>query len=101
MSLVRLTLSCPRVLAEQVTEALLESEWVADGFTTLEAGGHGADFATASLRERVRGRIDTQLVIALLPAANAARVLEELRCRFGGAQMRYWTEPVLDAGDFA
>ena len=101
MSRIKLTLSCPCALAEQVTEVLLESEWVTEGFTTLDAGGHGADFATASLRERVRGRIETQLIIAVLPGAHAAPLLQELRERFRTPQMHYWTELVHDAGDFA
>jgi hypothetical protein len=101
MNPIKLTLSCPRLLAEQVTETLLESTLVTGGFTTLEAGGHGADFAAASLREKVRGRVDTELVILVLPAANAAALLDELRRRFPTPQMHYWTEPVLDFGDFA
>ena len=101
MTRIKLTLSCPGILAEQVTAALLESDWVPDGFTTIDASGHGADFAKASLRERVRGRIDTQLVVAVLPAVNVAPLLGELGERFRSSQMQYWTEPVLDFGDFA
>ncbi len=100
MSRIKLTLSCPLIVAEQVTEALLESDWVTDGFAALDASGHGADFSDATLRERVRGRIDTQLLTVLLPAANVAPLLQELRNRFRSAQMHYWTEAVLDSGDF-
>lgn len=100
MMQLKLTLSCPQFLADQVVEALLDSEWAVDGFATVAAGGHGANFATASLLERVRGRIQTTQIQLILPAAHVAPLLEALRGQFQGAQIRYWTEPVQDSGDF-
>jgi hypothetical protein len=101
MILTKLVLSCPRAMADAVVEFLLDSEWDTNGFTTVDAAGHGADFAHASLREKVRGSIDTVLVILILPGANVPPLLEQLRGQFRSAQMQYWTEPVHEAGDFS
>jgi hypothetical protein len=101
MTRSKLTLSCPRAVAEQVIEHLLESSLVSEGFTTIAGSGHGADFRTASLSERVRGRVDVTLVIAILPAADIPSLLEELGSKFRGAHIRYWTEPVHASGDLA
>ncbi len=101
MNRVRLTLSCPRAVGEQIVEHMLESSLLPHGFLTADGSGHGADFAGASLREKVRGRIDVTLVIAVLPQAGVAPLLEELRGRFRSPQVRYWTEPVDEFGDLA
>jgi len=101
MMLTKLVLSCPKAIADAVVESLLASEWDTNGFTTVDAAGHGADFTNASLREKVRGSVDTVLVILILPAANVSPLLEELRGQFRTGQMQYWTEPVHEAGDFA
>jgi hypothetical protein len=100
MSHVKMTLSCPVGLGEQVVEALLESERLTSGFTTFPASGHGHDFTTASLREKVRGRVDTMLIVIVIPAADAHALLAELRERFPTPRLVYWTEPVHAFGDF-
>ena len=101
MTLCKLTLSCPKASAEAIIEHLLESSFLPQGFTTMSANGHGADFRTASLRERVRGRIDVTLVTAILPAAEVPHLIEGLRANFRGAHVRYWTEPVHASEDLA
>ncbi len=101
MTLTKLVLSCPGAMADLVVEFLLESEWDTRGFTTVQASGHGADFINSTLREKVRGSVDTVLIILILPAAHLAPLLAELRERFRTPQMHYWTELVHDAGDFA
>lgn len=98
MNLVKLTLSCPRALSDRLAEHLLESEW-SDGFTALEGGGHGADFAAATLREKVRGQVDITLVMLVLPSAHVAPLLDALRAQFRSPHVRYWTEPVHALGD--
>jgi len=100
MSFVKLTLSCPAALAEQVTELLLDSRW-ADGFTTLAGAGHGADFATATARERVRGCVDVVLMMVVLPPGHVAPLLAQLRENFHAPGLRYWTEAVQDFGELA
>ncbi|HEU0163375.1 MAG TPA: DUF3240 family protein [Rhizomicrobium sp.] len=99
--MVKLSLVCPAILGEQLVEYLLESEWLDGGFTTLATQGHGRDFANASLREKVRGRVQSLTVVAILPAGNATALLDALRARFRNPHLVWWTEPVLGFGDFA
>jgi hypothetical protein len=101
MTLVKFTLSCPHVLAEQIVEFLLESPWLRGGFTTLSGNGHGEDFSGASLREEVRGRIGVTLVTVILQADHVPSLLAGLRTQFKMAHARYWTEPVLDFGELS
>lgn len=101
MTYMKLTLSCPTALGEQVVEYLIASEWLEGGFTTIAAQGHGRDFAQASLREKVRGRADHLNIFAVLPAENIPPLLDALRARFRNPHMVYWTEPVHAFGDFA
>lgn len=100
MSFMKLTFVCPVSLGDQVVEALIESEKLPAGFTTFPASGHGRDFASASVREKVRGRVDATVILAVLPTASAHPLLAELRERFPTPHLVYWTEPVLAFGDF-
>jgi hypothetical protein len=101
MSHVRLTLSCPQPLVEQVVEFLLDHETMIGGFTSLAAHGHGRDFVGATLRERVRGRVQSTLLMAILPCEDVTPLLQELRSQFRAPHLFYWTEPVLDFGDLS
>jgi hypothetical protein len=101
MSHVRLTLSCPQPLTEQVMEFLLEHEILIGGFTSLAAQGHGRDFDGASLRERVRGCVQSTLLTAILPSENVTPLLQEMRSQFRAPHLFYWTEPVLEFGDLS
>jgi hypothetical protein len=101
MTHLKLTLSCPTALGEQVVEYLLASEWLEAGLTTFAAQGHGRDFSQASLREKVRGRVDVLHIVALVPAALVTPLLDSLRARFRNPEMTYWTETVQALGDFA
>lgn len=101
MSHLRLNLSCPQAVAEQVIEFLINHDTMVGGFTTLAAHGHGRDFANATLRERVRGRVQSTLLMAILPAANVKPLLEELRSQFRTHHIFYWTEPVHDLGELS
>lgn len=64
------------------------------GFTTWSAEGHGHDFTGASTSERVRGRVRREMLVAILPRARLASVLDELRRGAAIAHMAYWVEPV-------
>ncbi len=99
--MVKLNLVCPAALAEQLVEYLLESEWLDGGFTSLATHGHGGDFMGASPREKVRGRVQSLTVVAILPTGNVTALLEALRGRFRNPHLVWWTEPVLGFGDFA
>jgi hypothetical protein len=101
MTLIKLTLACPQSLAEQMVEFLLDSPWLQEGFTTIAGSGHGADFASASLREKVRGRVDVMLVMTVMPAAQLPSLLAALREQFKAPHTRYWTEPIQEFGDLS
>lgn len=101
MALVKLTLACTQPVAEQMVEFLMGSPLLHGGFTTFAGSGHGADFAGASPREKVRGRVQVQLMIAVLPADHLPSLLGALRTEFKAPHIRYWTEPVQEFGDLS
>jgi hypothetical protein len=100
MNNLKLTLSCPVSLSEQVVEHLFDSDVIVSGFTSFPAYGHGRDFSNASLREQVRGRVNTTIIVIVLPSDAVGAVLAELRARFPTPHLAYWTEPVQSFGDF-
>lgn len=68
------------------------------GFTTFAAEGHGFDFSKATIGERVRGRVERCVLMAVMPRARAADVLETIRKQLPIPHMAYWLEPVLEVG---
>lgn len=94
----KLTLVCPDTIAERVVDILLESNVEMAGFTTFKADGHGHDFTSASVRERVRGRVARRVVVAVLRAEDVSAVLEELQAQIKNPHLAFWTEPVLAYG---
>lgn len=71
------------------------------GFTTWSAEGHGHGFAKASFRERVRGRVDRTMLVAVVPRFQAARILETIATRAAIPHMAYWIEPIEAFGRLA
>lgn len=71
------------------------------GFTTFAGHGHGLDFTTASIGERVRGRVERGVLMAVMPRSRASEVLEAIRQKLPVPHMAYWLEPVLDLGRLA
>lgn len=100
MSHVKLTLSCPGGVGEQVVEALLESTELPGGFISFPASGHGHTFSGATLHEKVRGRTDITIITAILPVDDTGALLAKLRDRFPTPHLAYWTEAVHSFGDF-
>jgi len=94
----KLTLMCPDDLAERLIDILLDANVRLTGFTTLKGDGHGHDFASATVRERVRGRVARRLIIAVLPADDVAVLLEDIHEQVRNPQLAYWVEPVLAYG---
>lgn len=91
-----LTLVCPPAVEEKLLDALLELVGH-DSFATLRADFHGARGELA-IEEQVRGRSPVLQVQVLMDAAEADVLLDQLRPRFAGAGLRYWTSPVLTEG---
>lgn len=94
----KLTLVCPAEVAERVVDIILESDVDMTGFTTFKADGHGHDFASASVGERVRGRVARRVVVAVLKADDVPALLGDLQKQINNPHLAYWTEPVLAYG---
>lgn len=68
------------------------------GFTTFRAEGHGFDFSRASIGERVRGRVERGVLVAVMPRGHASLLLEAIRKSLPVPHMTYWLEPVFEIG---
>lgn len=101
VDLQRLTLVFPPNLEDRLVELLLEQEPPLPGFTIVAGEGHGADFASASLREQVRGRIAQRVVLMVLPAERIERLIAALRVSLPHPHVIWWAEPVLAFGRLA
>lgn len=101
LTLARLTLVFPPVLEARVVRLMLEQEPPLPGFTVLAAEGHGADFARASIREQVRGRVARRLLTLVLPLTRAETLIGQLREELANGESAWWLEPVLAFGRLA
>ena len=96
--LKRLTLVYPPDIETELVEQLLAMEPPLPGFTSLSATGHGADFSVASVRERVRGRVDRCVLFMVLPGERIQTLLQDLRRATPAAHVHWWIEPVEEFG---
>lgn len=96
-----MTLVCPPMTGEQIIEYLIEADALVEGFTTSSVNGHGHDFATASVSERVRGHVRRTAITFVADGVKAAELLSQLRSKFPSPHVVYWTEPVEEFGDFS
>lgn len=99
--LCKLTLVYPPAAEDHLVELLLNAEPPLVGFTTWKAEGHGHDFRTASMRERVRGRVARGVLAVVLPRPRLSCILEEIRLKAGLPDLTYWVEPVESIGRLA
>jgi hypothetical protein len=97
-SLCKLTLVYPPDIADHLVELVLGIEPPVRGFTTFAAEGHGFDFSKATVRERVRGRVERCVLMAVMPRPRASQLLELLRRKIPVPHLAYWLEPVLEVG---
>jgi hypothetical protein len=98
--LLRLNLIFPPALEDAVTDALIADPTL-PGFTLLRAEGHSSDFAHASLREQVRGRVDRRVLWVVIERERLDSVLAALRQRIASSEVRWWAEPVIAGGRLA
>lgn len=96
--LLKLVLVCPAELGDAMAETLLDHQPALPGFTTFTADGHGLTFETASMAERVRGRVERRVFWLVLKADDVPALIEWLSSRIRHPQLIHWTEPVLDFG---
>jgi hypothetical protein len=100
-SACKLTLVYPPAAEDHIVDLLLNSEPPLSGFTTWRAEGHGHDFAKASVKERVRGRVARGVLVLILPRSQLSPVLEDIRSKAGIPNLTYWAEPVEAFGRLA
>lgn len=93
-----LTLFVPAALEESVIDLLLAAPAPAPGFTTGPADGHGAGVRLESTSECVRGRGRRVRFEIALDAHAVAPLREHLRAGLSGANVFFWTTPLLDCG---
>jgi hypothetical protein len=96
--LCKLTLVVPSGVNDSIVELMLASDPPVTGFTMWQADGHGESFKTASVGERVRGRVARSVVIAVMHTARAKALLDEIAQKVPVQSMAYWLEPVLEFG---
>jgi hypothetical protein len=97
-NLCKLTLVVPSVVNDSIIELMLASDPPVTGFTMWQADGHGESFNTASIGERVRGRVARSVVIAVMDRTRAKALLDEVAHKVPVQSMAYWIEPVLEFG---
>jgi hypothetical protein len=68
------------------------------GFTTWGAEGHGFGFATATVAERVRGRVKRQVLAAIINRQTAYELLADIEEKAAIPHLTYWIEPVESFG---
>jgi hypothetical protein len=96
--LVCLTLVSARSLRDELFDYLGEQRDLASGFTASDVAGHGPDVRLQTSAERVKGHANELMVRTILPAQDAARLLERLKTAFAGSRMIYWIMPVFEFG---
>ncbi len=96
--LVCLTLIAARSLRDELFDYLSEQGDLVSGFTASDAAGHGPDVRLQTSAEQVKGHADELMVRTVLPAQDAAQLLERLRTAFAGSRMIYWIMPVSQFG---
>lgn len=97
-SLCKLTLVFPPAGSDRIIELMLETDPPIAGFTTWTAEGHGHGLATASISERVRGRVERSVLVAILPRPQLASALDAVRTKAAIPHLTYWVEPIDDFG---
>lgn len=93
-TLQKLILLFAPALEARLLEFLRTQSPTLPAFTLIDGEGHGEDFAAASLREQVLGRIEQRILWMILPADRCAALIEALADGFRGSGLVLWTEAV-------
>ncbi|GBG02491.1 hypothetical protein AZSI13_18180 [Azospira sp. I13] len=93
-----LTLVIHPTLEDPVIDFLLDRGDTVGHFTSRPVDAHGGDVAYGNAAEHVRGRARRLRIQALMAGPHVHDLLRELRLQFGGADIYYWTAPVLQSG---
>lgn len=95
---VCLTLVIPPALEDALVDFLLARSETVGHFTSGPVDAHGGDISYGSTAEQVRGRARRLRLQALMVNADVHRLLDELRTQLPGADIYFWTAPLLQAG---
>ena len=98
--LCKLTLVYPVTAEDRVVDFLLDAAPSLPGFTSWRAEGHGASFDASSTREKVRGRIERNMLVMVIDRARLADLLAEVRAGCAIPDLAYWVERVESFGLF-
>ncbi len=82
-------------IVEQIRQDLVQ---IVTGFTMWRADGHGESFRSASIGERVRGRVERSVFIAVMELRRAKSLVDEIGREAPIPHMAYWFEPVIEFG---
>ena len=93
-----LTILCPPSVEEKLLDLLLLSPNVAV-FTSAPTAAHGLAFSNLNQTEQVLGRAFATQVQVIIPIANKLDLLGSIQDQFAGAGLRYWTSPIIEAGE--
>lgn len=97
-STCKLTLVVPSDADDRIVELMLGSDPPVTGFTMWRADGHGESFKAASVGERVRGRVERSVFVAVMTRDRAKALVDEIGRKAPIQHMAYWIEPVLEFG---
>jgi soluble P-type ATPase len=100
MSELCLTLLCPPAVEEKLLDLLLLSAKTRV-FTSVPIAAHGLALNALSQTEQVLGRSFATQVQVIIASADKEALLAAIRAQLAGAGLRYWTTPVVEAGDIA
>lgn len=95
-----LTLLCSPATEERLLDFLLMAPGAAV-LVSAPVAAHGLAFGTLSQTEQVLGRAHATQIRLICAAENKDGLLEEIRRKFSGAGVRYWTTPIAEAGELS
>lgn len=92
-----LIIFAPPSVEETIVDWLLEHESI-EGFSSAEAYGHGVRQTGMSLLEQVTGRQRRVQFMIRTNVKISQHLIEDMREKFIGVGLHYFTVPVLGAG---
>lgn len=97
MSQCLLTIYAPPAMEESIVDWLLEHDQI-QGFSSIEASGHGMRQTGMSLLEQVTGRQRRIMFQVQTDEALLEHLLRDLREKFSGSGLFYLVTPVRESG---
>ena len=92
-----LMIYAPPSVEETLVDWLLEHDAI-EGFSSVEASGHGVRQAVMSLLEQVTGRQRRVQFTIKTETAFADHLIQDMRENFAGVGLRYFIVPLMGEG---